>query len=244
MRGFDSEKLEKLLNDLERLRPAGRAVAAFDADGTLWDTDLGEALFEYQIKNQLVPLPEDAWGHYNYLKEKVSHPVAYLWLAQINKGVPESRLREWAEACVASMDLPIFEEQKKVFAKLKELDVEIYIVTASIRWAVEPGARRLGLDDNQVIGIETFVENGLISEKQKGVITYREGKAEAILERTGGVAPYFCSGNTEGDRWLLEGASALRLVMSAAPEGSENFATEKTMIELAKKNDWYCHRYR
>jgi phosphoserine phosphatase len=241
---FPPEKLNRLLQDLERLRPKGRAVAAFDADGTLWDTDLGEMLFGYQVRNKVVPLPEDGWAHYNWLKEHASHPEAYLWLAQINKGVPLVQVRKWAEAAVAESDpLPIFSAQQAVLAKLRELEVEVYIVTASITWAVEPGARRLGLRDDQVIGIETFVENGVVTDQQKGVITYREGKAEAILARTGGVAPYFCSGNTEGDKWLLECATALRLVMSASPVGSENWSTESVMLGLAAERGWLSHRY-
>ena len=142
---FPPSKLQKILEDLEKHRPKDRAVAAFDADGTLWDTDLGELLFGYQVDNQLVPLPEDPWGHYNWMKEHVSHPAAYLWLAQINKGVPLAKVREWAEAGVAAKPLPIFDEQMRILEKLKALEVEIYIVTASITWAVEPGARRLGL---------------------------------------------------------------------------------------------------
>ena len=236
-------KLRALLDDLERFRPKGRAVAAFDADGTLWNTDLGEAFFNYQIKNRLVTLPDDAFGHYNWMKDHVSHTAAYVWLAQVLKDVPLSRVREWAEKSVASEPLPIFEEQRRVLEKLLALEVEIYIVTASITWAVEPGARRLGLSDKNVIGIETEVVNGVVTDKPIGVVTYREGKAQAILARTGGVAPYFASGNTEGDKWLLQSASALRLVMSSAPEGTENYPTEMKMIKMAGDSGWYAHRY-
>ena len=219
-------------------------MAAFDADGTLWDTDLGEMLFAYQIERGLVPLPKNPWGHYNDLKEHKSHPEAYLWLAQINKGVPLQQVRRWAvEAVDQNLPIPIFEAQQAILKKLATLEVEIYIVTASIKWAVEPGARLLGLGDDQVIGIETHVVDGLVTEKQKGVITYREGKAEALLARTGGVRPYFASGNTEGDRWLLESALELRLVMSAAPRDSENWATEATMVRTAVEKKWYYHRY-
>ena len=34
-----------------------KLIAAFDADGTLWDVDLGENFFQYQIDNKQVPLP-------------------------------------------------------------------------------------------------------------------------------------------------------------------------------------------
>lgn len=244
LKPWPQEKLNRLLDELEKRRPKGRAVAAFDADGTLWDTDLGEGLFSYQIDNKLVPLPADPWGHYEHLKVAASHPVAYLWLAQINKGVPLTKVREWAEAGVQRMEpLPIYDEQLRILEKLKSLDVEIYIVTASITWAVEPGARRLGLKDSQVIGIETEVVDGVITERQRGVITYREGKAQAILARTGGLAPYFAAGNTEGDKWLLEGASELRLVMSSSKADTENGKTEARMLALAQENGWFSHRY-
>jgi signal transduction histidine kinase len=49
---FPKEKLDRLLIDLEKHRPKGRAVAAFDADGTLWDTDLGE-VFKNLIENSI-----------------------------------------------------------------------------------------------------------------------------------------------------------------------------------------------
>jgi len=243
LKPWPKEKLQSLLADLEKSRPKGRAIAAFDADGTMWDTDLGEGLFMYQIDKKLVPLPEDPWAHYHWMKANVGNREAFLWLAQINKGVPITQVRAWAEEAVASRPLPIYEEQMRILEKLRTLDVEVYIVTASIKWAVEPGARRLGLTDDQVIGIETEVVGGVVTDKQKGVISYREGKPEALLARTGGVAPYFSAGNTEGDKWLLESATALRLVMSSAPEDQENWPTESKMLALAKERGWYSHRY-
>jgi HAD superfamily phosphoserine phosphatase-like hydrolase len=243
LKPFTAANLQGLLQDLMKYRPKGRAVAAFDADGTLWNGDLGEAFLAYQIKHRLVPLPADPWAHYEHLKEHVSHTAAYVWLAQILKGVSETQVRVWAEQSVASQSLRVFPEIRSIMDKLRSLDVEIYIVTASIKWAVEPGARRLGLSNEQVIGIETEVVNGLMTDKPHGVVTYREGKAKAILARTGGVAPYFSAGNSEGDHWLLEAATDLRLVMSAAPEGSENYFTEAKMLELAKQRGWYSHRY-
>ena len=243
LKPFPPAKLSSLLADLEKFRPKGRAVAAFDADGTLWNTDMGEAFFDYQIQNKLVPLPEDPFGHYNWMKANVSHTAAYVWLAQILKGVPLERVREWAEASVSRTKIPVFNETTEILKKLKELEVEVYIVTASITWAVEPGARRLGLPESAVVGIETEVVDGVVTETPHGAVTYRQGKAEAILRKTGGVRPYFCAGNTEGDLWLLEGASDLRLVLSAAPQGSENFPTESKMLALAQERGWHWHRY-
>lgn len=233
-------ELQRLLEDLTRLRPKGRAIAAFDADGTLWDTDLGEALFHYQIEHKLVPLPPDPWHHYENMKETVSKRAAYLWLAQINRGLPIATVNTWAKKAVEGLHpIPIFEEQRKIIQHLHSLKVEVYIVTASIQWAVAPAAHLFGIPEKNVLGIETEVVDGLVTEKQKGVITFREGKIQALLEATGGLAPYFSAGNTEGDQFLIEGATALKMIVAAAKEGTENYPTERRMIAMAEKHGWY-----
>lgn len=220
-------------------------VAAFDADGTLWDTDLGEAFFRHKIDRRLVPLPDDAWNYYVQLKEKDGDPrEAYLWLAQIMKDVPLKTVREWAEdAVIANHPLAVFPEQKKLVELLLSKGVRVRIVTASVKWAVEPGARLLGLTDDDVIGIETFVENGIITEMRKGLITYRQGKAEAVLAATGGKAPFLCSGNTMGDLELLEAATDVRLAVSAAARDDVLFKTENELQKTARARGWFAHRF-
>src|SRR3984957_2954260 len=74
-------------------------IAVFDADGTLWHDDLGEAFFKYQIQNHLAPgihRMKDPWQHYENLKLK-GHLLAYGWLAQINAKIPEKVLKSQCE---------------------------------------------------------------------------------------------------------------------------------------------------
>src|SRR5437868_11358775 len=100
-------------------------IAAFDADGTLWDIDLGETLFHYQIDNNLVELPPEPWNYYQELKKKNNDPSeAYLWLAQINEAQKVERVREWAAQGVKEQQpVPIFEEQKKIIELFKSKGV-------------------------------------------------------------------------------------------------------------------------
>jgi|FLYM01.1.fsa_nt_gi phosphoserine phosphatase len=234
--------LDQLLETLTQKRPNGKAVAAFDADGTLWDIDMGETFFEYVIDNQLVPLPKDPWDHYFSMQDQVSKEAAYLWLAQIFNGVPLTQVREWAKQSVEKAHpVPVFDFQKKVISHLQSLDVDVYIVTASITWAVEPAAKLVGLNPNKVLGIETELVDGKVGMNQKGTLTYREGKALRIVEETNGITPYFCSGNTEGDLELLKSATDVRFVMSNTVGAHANYATEMKMIELAKKEGWFYH---
>jgi HAD superfamily phosphoserine phosphatase-like hydrolase len=222
-----------------------RPIAAFDADGTLWDTDLGENFFKWQIKNSgLKNLPADPWKHYRDWKESGDPRPAYMWLAQINQGQSFKQIKAWAEEAVKSIDpLPIFPEQKKLIQWFESRGVEVFIITASVKWAVEPGAKRFTIDSDHVLGVATAIERHIITDKALGPITYREGKLEALLERTNGRKPFFSCGNTMGDITLLQGATQMALAVGAAQEGQELFPTEEKLRAEALKANWFIHRF-
>lgn len=219
--------------------------AAFDADGTLWDTDLGETFFKYQIQHQLLPnLPTDPWNHYRQWKESGDPRPAYLWLAQINAGVSLKTVQTWAEESVQQFQpLPIFSEQQKLIELLHKNKVHVYVVTASVKWAVEPGALRLGIDHAHVLGVETEVHQGLVTDVACGQMTYREGKIKALLEKTKGQAPFLCSGNTMGDFNLLLGSSHLQICVGAAGPGDELWKTEEQLRQEARQRQWLFHQF-
>ncbi|MFN3453956.1 MAG: HAD family hydrolase [Pseudobdellovibrio sp.] len=219
--------------------------AAFDADGTLWDTDLGENFFNYQIDNNLVETPPDAFNHYLEMKKINDDPrQAYVWLAQINKGKTLTQVREWAlQAFKEIKPSPIFDDQKKLIELLLKNNVQIYIVTASIKWAVEPGALALGLSNDNVIGVETSLENNIITDKPVFPITYRMGKVEALLKQTQNNKPFLASGNSMGDYELLEAATHCRLAVSASSRDDKLFKTENELATIAKSKNWMQHRF-
>ena len=237
------DQVNKTLDLVQEHDPS--PVAAFDADGTLWDVDLGENFFQYQIDRQLVPLPPDPWKFYVEMKKVNNDPrAAYLWLAQICKGIPFDEIQTWArEAFQQIKPEPIFDQQQELIQLLTSRKVQVYIVTASVKWAVEPGAEFLGLSADKVIGIQTEIDKGYVTEKQKGVITYKEGKVQGLLQKTNGQKAFLCSGNTEGDLALLESATHLRLVVSAAARDDHNFKTENKMLQIASENGWLSHRF-
>lgn len=220
-------------------------VAAFDADGTLWDTDLGENFFQHQIDNKLVSMPSDPWKHYLDAKKINNDPRdAYVWLAQINKGQTVEQVREWSQNAFDQIQpKPIFSEQKKLIDLLLAHDVQVYIVTASIRWAVEPGARALGLSNENVIGIETEVVDNIISEKKVLPITYRQGKVDALLAKTKGIQPFLSAGNTIGDYELLQASTHFQLAVSAASRDDRLFKSENDLQTMAIEKNWWRHRF-
>lgn len=222
-----------------------KLFAAFDADGTLWDVDLGENFFQYQIDQNCVALPKDPWNYYLELKQKNNDPrEAYAWLAQINKGQSLQQVRDWSQQAFDQIaPAPIFSEQKKLVDLLLANDVQIFIVTASIKWAVEPGARAIGLTADHVIGVETLIQNNLITDQALMPITYRAGKVEAFLNKTNSIHPFLASGNSSGDIDLLKAASHVQLAVSAASRDDKLFRAETELMAEAEKNNWLRHRF-
>lgn len=227
----------------QALKEDSQPVAAFDADGTLWDTDLGENFFSFQIDNKLVALPPNPWEFYENMKAKDA-PTAYLWLAQICQGQKIEVVQEWARQAISSIrPIPVLLPQKRVIELFLSKGVQIFIITASIKWSVEAGAELVGLGPENVLGVKTEINNGIISDKQSGLITYRQGKVDALLEATKGKKPFFCSGNTMGDYQLLQAATHLSLAVSAAARDDKLFRTESELQEKALQHSWEHHRF-
>lgn len=243
---FPDAYWQKIESSLKEAKNQGITLyAAFDADGTLWDTDLGENFFQYQIDQKQIELPPDPWTHYLELKQVNNDPrSAYVWLAQINKSKSLQDVKKWAqEAFDQIQPNPIFSEQLKLIHWLKSQGVQIYIITASIKWAVEPGARALGLTEDNVLGVETEVHNGIVTDIPVHPITYRIGKTEALLKKTNRQRPFLCAGNTIGDLELLLSATHVQLAVSASSRDDRLFKAENELLQKAHEFSWLSHRF-
>lgn len=218
-------------------------VAAFDADGTLWQTDMGEAFFQYQIDHCRLPtLPDDPWLQYEEIKKK-DHRQAYLWLAQINRGQNFSQVQKWAKDCVRRLaPIPFFEAQARLVRYLNNLDFEVYVVTASVQWSVVPAAALLGIPASRVLGIQTCIEDGVVTDQALGEITWREGKARALSAATE-QRPVFCSGNTSGDEALLRMAAPNVLAVCSRSSVGELADAEAQLQAVAQEAGWLVHQF-
>lgn len=237
------ENLEEIKQKIdESLNNGANPIAAFDADGTLWSNDLGELYFEYLVSNNyLKDLPENPFEHYLYLKNEVKPETAYLWLAQVCKGVPQSKMREWSAICAKdAVGNTIFEGQKELVNYLQEKGVQVYVVTASIKWAVEGGAALLNIPKDNVIGVTVKIDdNDRLTDIQDGPVTFQKGKVTALLEKTNNKVPFFAAGNTMGDLHLINSASHVKVCVNSAPKESKLFDTEAELLAMASKEGWF-----
>lgn len=230
------------------LKKPGPHYAAFDADGTLWDNDAGNAFFDYEIEKKFFQLPENPW-EYVYNLKKEDPRKCFLWLAQVHKGLPISQVRKWAqESHIKNNGIHYFPAVKKLISILKSKNVEIFVVTASVTWAVEPCVVDLGIPPENVLGVQTKIQDGVVTDIQDGAVTYKEGKAIRLLEKTKGKHPILCAGNTLGDLYMLELASHVKLAFRCV---NDNIAfkdkdisnQEIELYEEAKKRGWLTHNF-
>jgi phosphoserine phosphatase len=245
---FPAALFAEIVETVKAAKDAGQpAIAAFDADGTLWDTDIGESFFDFEIRECGLPgLPPDPWARYRELK-LINKPAAYAWLAQINAGQALRQVRDWASEAVERRveGLPIFASQARLIERFQALDIEVYVVTASVKWAVEPAALKLGIPFDRVLGITTRVSaDGIIGLEPVSPITWRAGKAEGLLQATGGRRPIFAAGNTYGDIALLQSATDARLAVATQDEANELHDEESKLWAFAQENGWMTHAFR
>jgi phosphoserine phosphatase len=249
VKAFSSTLLKHILDpiDAHLAHNSGPHYAAFDADGTLWNSDVGENFFQYQIDHCALPALKglDPWKHYLALK-KNHPPDAYLWLAQICHPFPIDQVRTWAKATMATHPLEVLQPQKVLIAELLKRKIQVFVVSASTHWAVEAAINVVGLDDSSAVGVKTKVVSGKVTLEQDGPVTWREGKRAAILEKTKGIAPLFCSGNSSGDIHLLECASLVRLAVQTQTATSKHtalLADEGKLLALAQERGWLTHHF-
>src|SRR5438093_247945 len=127
------QALDKLMASSEP-----KKIAVFDADGTLWHDDLGEAFFKYQISKNLAPGLRgvaDPWSTY---KEKcnIDTAKAFGWLAQINAGLTDEVVHaQSTEFYQHSFKQKVDPHLRELISELKRHQFEIWICTASIKWA-------------------------------------------------------------------------------------------------------------
>lgn len=244
--GFSPQFKKGILDEVDRALSTGKGpqYAAFDADGTLWNFDVGETFFQFQIDHcDLKDLPADAWDRYEHMK-KTNPPWDCVWLAQINKGVPRKQVLKWSEECFSKLDrFEYFQFQKDLIDELRARKIQVYVVTASIRLAMIPVVRDIyGVDEAHCLGIETEEPGGVLTDIPVKPVVWGPGKSEALLKITGGVRPILCSGNSMLDMQLLECASHVRLAINSHKPGSEGYSTESRLAAHAKSQGWLTHQ--
>lgn len=207
MRDIDVEPLIDALDQALRDSLAEQPVLAFDADGTLWQGDVGDDFFESLVASGDIRSPAAeavlAEARGAGLTATTPAEAASAILAAFHRGAyDEERFYElvgWlgagrsADELTAEieamfeargLDARIHPEIRPVLAWARANEVECFVVSASPRPVVQRGALRLGIDAGHVLAAESEHDaEGRMLAVARRPIPYGPGKVRALRGR-------------------------------------------------------------
>ena len=214
----------------------GTKLACFDADGTLWNEDIGEAFFRWLVAGKLLPhrdCKSDLWAEYEARVDE-NRALGYAWAVQSMVDIPESDIVRWSNQLAAAW--PNYRPAMAELAYgLAESGFDVWIVSASNQWTVRAAAPTMKFDPEKVIGMQSTVENGLMTETMVEPLICNAGKVTAIKQKFGRL-PDISFGDSMGDFEMLS-ASRQPIVIG------RNDKPNKALMAEAAKRGWPIHLF-
>lgn len=193
---------------------------------------------------------------YFEIAQDQGNETAYQWIVQILTGLTTTQIKAATEAALnVELYRPIAKENigdgaldrspisintgiryyqpmAELVQKLNDAGFEVWIVSASVQWAVEIAAQRIGIDATRVLGVlpEVGIDNTIVSKIRR--FTYRQGKANAIQQEIGRL-PVFVAGDHNTDLEMLLLGTGLRLVIDRG---------KQPLMDTARKNCWLIQK--
>lgn len=224
-----------------RIDAAGRespgALALFDADGTLWREDVGEAFLRHLVSLGWVRLP-DGSDPYEAYERAVDRDRAsgYAYAAQLQAGLAEQKVAAEARRFASAWVPPrIIEGTARLRALCEEAGLLPMVVSASALPIVVAAAPLAGFPAARCKGIEVRVREGRFTAELVEPVTYGEGKVASAMEAAGNQLPaagriaVACGDSLAGDLAMMEAA---RIAIAVAPAAGSPLSIE------ARKRGW------
>ena len=220
---FDADVSRRLLSFLESV--SAGTLATFDADGTLWSVDVGEAFLAHAGATGLLPKwprGDAAWSEYQRRLATGDLRHAFDFCVTAFEGARDVEVAAWAEAFVApAWKEHLFPAMAELVKSLGDAEAEVWVVSGSPAWCVIPGAALLGIPESRVIAaVPALDAEGRVTAKMGAPLPTLETKVEEILKRAGR-APHLAAGNSEYDYPMLECARVMSLLID--PPHSESW---------------------
>src|SRR5205807_2365295 len=172
-------ELESRVRDLGREMPG--ALAVFDADGTLWREDVGEAFLRHLVALGWVRLTDGA-DPYEAYERAVDRDKAsgYVYAAQLQAGLLAARVAAEAEQFARGwIPSRIVSDTKGLRDLCEAAGLTPFVVSASALPIVLAAAPLAGFSRDRCRGIEVRVRDGKFTTEVIEPITYGAGKISA-----------------------------------------------------------------
>jgi phosphoserine phosphatase len=214
-------ELGKQIFELGRKLPGGLAV--FDADGTLWREDIGEAFLRHLISLGWVRLPDgsDPYEAYERAVDR-DKKTGYAYAAQLLAGLERAAVDAEA-AFFASEWVPPrrIGDTKGLVELCRGAGLRPFVVSASALPIVLAAAPLAGFAAADCRGIETLVREGKLTDELVEPITYAAGKI--VSAQTAGPIALACGDSLLGDLPMLEAAM---VAVAVAPRAGSPLSIE------------------
>jgi phosphoserine phosphatase len=204
----------------ERVRALGReqpsALAVFDADGTLWREDVGEAFLRHLVSLGWVTLPDgtDPYEAYERAVDR-DRAAGYAYAAQLQAGLAEEQVAAEAQRFARGFVPPrMISDTQALRALCVEAGLTPVVVSASALPIVLAAAPLAGFAREMCRGIEVRVREGKFTAEVVQPVTYAAGKIAAAA-RLGRLA-LACGDSFTGDLAMMEAAQVAVAVAPAA----------------------------
>lgn len=224
-RATTTEIISRLEAELVASSGVAGALLASDADGTIWDGDVGIDLFEAVLASRGVreaarealaaearAIGLAAEGDANaltaalyeaYKIDRYPHDRAFAMMAWVFAGHHRDELATLCARVLREgrIEARIRPELRTIFGWAASRGVEVYVVSASARAMVELAVKHLGIASDHVAAMTPAVSvEGVLLPELAGPIVYGEGKLAALARARAG------SGGAAGSPAALLGA--------------------------------------
>jgi phosphoserine phosphatase len=178
-------------------------VAAFDADGTLWDGDIGEDVLRELIRcGSLIDPPPRPYEEYEH-RVRRDPADGFAFAVRLMRGMGEAEVLDVSRRVFADrFASAVFDDVRACLHHLVARGWQAYVVSASNRWSVEVGAGHLGVPADHVIAVSVAVEDGRLTDRVAAPVPTLEGKP-ILLRRIAGRDADIAFGNSVLDLPLL-----------------------------------------
>jgi phosphoserine phosphatase len=213
----------ELIAAVRSLEPG--AVAAFDADGTLWREDVGEAFLRHLVHVKWVKLP-DGRDPYEEYERRVEHDrkSGYAFAAQLQAGLDVTALAEEAEKFARIWVAPrIVRAVQELRDVCEQHALRPTIVSASPLPIVQAAAPLAGIPADRCLGIEVRVSQGRYTDRVIDPVPFADGKLAALQTRGWDDVALACGDSLLGDLDLL---SEAHIAVVVAASGRSPLADE------------------
>lgn len=255
-------RVDEIIARLEAaLAHEGAGVIASDADGTIWDGDVGVDLFEALLAAEGVreaareALAADAADlgitvkgrsptslavalYAAFASDRYPHDRAFAMMAWAFAGWRPDEVRAFAEQVLdeGRLEDRIRPEMREIFRWAEANGAPIYVVSASPVAIVEAGVARLGVTVRRALAMTPAIdEAGVLLPSLAGPVVYGDGKIRA-LEAAGAAGPILGAfGDSYYDAPMLR-AAKVPVAVTPAAHLLEVAPTIPALVELARRS--------